>query len=110
MSARDVCPKCGSMYSLHDPKCFSDEQRCDECGHLNCHHMPREQIISFSQFSTKKNANETVRALITEELLTFLLDQADQQFATKNEKRAFVIGGASAIGYYGKELKKGLSL
>ncbi len=28
MSTRDICPKCGSMYSLHDPSC--GKPRCWE--------------------------------------------------------------------------------
>lgn len=56
----------------------------------------------------RRNAEATVDMLMTEEFLTFLLDEGEKQFKTLDERKAFVLGGATAIGFYGKEIKRGM--
>lgn len=56
----------------------------------------------------KKNANETVKMLMTEEFLIFMLDESQKRFTSKKEQRAAIIGGAMALSFYGKEIKRGV--
>jgi hypothetical protein len=65
-------------------------------------------VLSIMESIAKKNAGQTVDALLTEELLNFLLDEGERRFKTVEERRAFVVGGACTLGFYGKEFKRGL--
>lgn len=67
-----------------------------------------DNVTSLVDLRKFQLAEETVAVAITEEFYTFLLDQSDERFSTDEEKRAFIIGGACAVGFYGKEIKRGL--
>lgn len=40
-----------------------------------------------------------------EELITFLLDEGEKRYQTKEERRAFIFGGVCVFGFYLKEIR-----
>lgn len=55
-----------------------------------------------------KNALEAVDIALTEEFMDFLYRESEKRFLTLDEQRAFVIGGACTIGFYGREIRMSL--
>lgn len=70
--------------------------------------MSEDNVRSIVDQIVRRNAEATVDVALTDEFYTFLLDQADERFESDEEKRAFIIGGACAIGFYGREIKAGI--
>lgn len=69
--------------------------------------MTKDNVISILEKLKYRNAESIVSFALNEPFINFLIDQSEFRFKTIEEQRACVIGGAIAIGYYGKEIKKG---
>lgn len=68
----------------------------------------KDNVRSIVDEIASRNALATVDVALTDEFLTFLLDESEERFKEPAEQRAFVIGGACAIGFYGREIKRGI--
>ena len=57
----------------------------------------------------KRNADETMEVLVTPEFVEFIYDETKERFPVEEERKAAIIGAFLALGFYGKELKRGFA-
>lgn len=56
----------------------------------------------------KKRIDLLMDVLISDEVWLMLDAESQERFESDEEQRAFIIGAAWAIGYYGNEIEKGM--
>lgn len=65
---------------------------------------------SFAEAVIKRNAEETIEIVLTDQFYAFILDEGEKRFETTEERRAAMIGAALAVGYFGNEIKSGMKI
>lgn len=65
-------------------------------------------VMSIAERLKQRRIDKLMDVLISDEVWQILDTEAQQRFFTNEEQRAFIIGAAWTIGYYGNEIEKGL--